>query len=1156
MRINIDRRKLHTQLLLWLAIFMAMAGVYCYSFSRFSREDFAMMEEIEAEEKEQKRYDQPNEALEYFLSKRLPAGVTEFPIEKYLEAAEQLRSFPQYSTRRSSGPDDGALLTDGSALETWTPLGPGNIGGRTRALIVNPLNPDIMYAGAASGGVWKTTNGGKDWKPLTDLLPSLAVNTLAFDSQNPEIVYAGTGEGFFNYNAIRGAGIYRSWDGGKSWSRLEGTTGPDFYFVNDLVVSPVNRNRLYAATRSGIMRSLNAGVTWTKVLDAKAGGCLDLVMRTDRNTDYLFATCGTEVGAPVPSSVQASIYRNTDASNGFSAWVEVYSEPGMGRTSLSLAPSNQNVIYAASSESGASGPTHSLHAVFRSNSGGDPGSWSVRVNGINRKKLNTILFTNPLFSFLNECGRGGSQFFHQGWYDNVIAVDPKDENIVWVGGVDLFRSDDGGVNWGMASFWHISKTNPRYVHADHHAIVFHPDFNGGTNQVMLVGTDGGIFRSDNARAQTAAGDRAPCSPETSKISWAPINNNYAVTQFYHGAVTADGTGYLGGTQDNGVILGSDPAGTNGWREVLTGDGGYAAIAPDRPNVMYAMTSGLSLSKSVDGGQKFNPATTGIINSGFKFIVPLVMDPSNSDRLWLGGRALWRTRNGALFWSQASPEFSSSVTAIAVAPTDANFVAAGTETGTIYLNSVGLNSDAGSAWAPTRPRSGYVSSVAFDPTNRDVIYATYSTFDGEHVWRSVDGGTYWQSIDGAGANALPNLPINSLVVDPTNPARLYLGTDAGVFVSTDGGLNWAIELTGFANAPVESLTLGRYAGRAYLFAFTHGRGVWRVPLGNACTSALSSSNQIFGIEGGKGSVSVNASQQVCPWTAESNTNWITITGSQSGAGSGTLTYNVAPSSEMRQRSGTINIGGRSLSVTQAGLAVSVSAASMAGTTIAPESLVAVFGANLASTTQIASGPNLPLVLGNTTVLVKDSKGVERPAPLFFVSPTQINYLMPAETAEGTASVMIFNENGEVFNGLTPITRVAPGLFTANASGQGIAVGETVRVRADSSQIYESIALWDTDRLRFVGRPIDLGPPTDQVYLVLYGTGMRFRENLGKVTVTIGGVPATVTYLGPQNTFAGLDQLNLLLPRSLAGRGEVDVQLTVEGVPANLIRILVK
>lgn len=244
------------------------------------------------------------------------------------------------------------------------------------------------------------------------------------------------------------------------------------------------------------------------------------------------------------------------------------------------------------------------------------------------------------------------------------------------------------------------------------------------------------------------------------------------------------------------------------------------------------------------------------------------------------------------------------------------------------------------------------------------------------------------------------------------------------------------------------------------------------------------------------------------------------------------------------------------VTLARSVASVSAASFNGEMLAADAIVAAFGSGLATSVQIANTLPLPTSLVGTSVKVKDSAGVERLASLFFVAPTQINYLVPANTAAGDAAVTITSGDGAVSVGRVRIANVAPGLFSANSSGQGVAAGEVLRVKANGTQVYESLSRYDASQQRSVPIPIDLGPEGDQVFLILYGTGWRNRSALASVTTKLGGTSGETFYAGPQGSFAGLDQLNVLIPRSLAGRGEVDVVLMVDGVPANIVRVSIK
>ena len=242
-----------------------------------------------------------------------------------------------------------------------------------------------------------------------------------------------------------------------------------------------------------------------------------------------------------------------------------------------------------------------------------------------------------------------------------------------------------------------------------------------------------------------------------------------------------------------------------------------------------------------------------------------------------------------------------------------------------------------------------------------------------------------------------------------------------------------------------------------------------------------------------------------------------------------------------------------SPTTIGVANVSSASFKIETGLAPESLVSALGTNLSKYPLPSSDPVPPLSLNGTVVRVKDSACAERLAPLFFVAPTQVNYLLPAGTANGPATITVFNEAGAISVGTAQIDPVAPSLFGANSNGQGPAAAMALRVKPDGSQIYEPAAQFDFGLSRYVTLPIDLSDPNDRVFLLLFGTGFRYRQSLSGVSVTIGGAPVEVWYAGAQGGFYGLDQLNLLLPKTLAGRGEMDVVLKVDGRTANTVRI---
>ncbi|HEY2964243.1 MAG TPA: Ig-like domain-containing protein [Pyrinomonadaceae bacterium] len=947
------------------------------------------------------RFDQPREALEWYMQKRLPKGAKELPIERYFQAKEKIKKMKRFSTAKNKnlpsqaesgdteelfgdpefpggtgggGAGDGSASTSG-ALGTWQSLGPGNVGGRTRALVIDPVSPDVMYAAGVAGGIWKTTNGGGTWSPLNDFLANIAVTVLAMDPTDSNTIYAGTGEGYFNGDGVRGAGIFKTIDAGAHWTRLASTaSNTNFFFINDLVVSPANSQNVYAATRTGVFRSLDGGTNWTQVIVSNlangANGAMDLVMRTDQATDYIYAAVGT--------FSTSHIFRNTDAA-GAGTWVDVYSEPTMGRTSLAIASSNQNVIYAMAaciSCGAGTNPnfptanyTDGLLGVFRSTSSGDAGSWTAQVRNNSANLQDTLLLSNPVNGALTQCGFGTSQFLNQGWYDNVIAVDPTDSDKVWIGGVDLFRSDNGGVNWAVASYWwfQINGTppnngDPQFVHADNHALVFHPNYNGTTNQTLFAGNDGGIYKTDNAKTGNVGyaggitpggGAITPSSPicgneftpggfftVPSPVIWGPLNNNYAVTQFYHGLPYPNGQTYFGGTQDNGTNRGTDAAGPNAWARINGGDGGYVAVNPSNTNTIFFETTGLSLRRSTNGGLSSASVITGIAGDAFPFITVFRMDPTTPTRLWIGGRFMWRTDNNATNWTRTSnaQQTGGSITAIAIAPTNSNIVIDGAASGQLRRTTIGLTANAASVLATTwlqtfTPRgngNGTISWVEYDPTNANNVWATISNFNGTpnvngtsagHVFKSTDGGANWTLADGTqtagNVNAIPDIPAHSVVVDPNNNQRIYVGTDLGVFVSLDGGANWARETTGFSNTVVESLSAVNNGGVTTLFAFTHGRGAFKVTIPASCAT-VSPTTQAFFSPGNTGNVTVTKNLSAtapCDWNAVSNSPFITINSGTPGNGNGTVNFTVAPNTTGAARVGTLTVAGRNVTITQ-------------------------------------------------------------------------------------------------------------------------------------------------------------------------------------------------------------------------------------------------
>jgi len=773
---------------------------------------------FESVRSEVKPMNAPAERAEFHVRQRLPLGARQLPLERLHAEYEQILGRERRRLPAIGGAPGG--------ITGWKWLGPGNVGGRTRAMVINPVDPDVMYAGGVAGGVWKTTDGGGNWNPTDDFLLNLAVCALAIDPTNPNVLYAGTGEGWFSANVfVQGLGIFKSTDAGASWTFLTDTSA-GFEYVQQIVISPNDSNRLYAGTRTGVWRSDDAGATWDIVLanptyasgpSSTVGcivGCTDLVVRNDTNPDTLFAAFG---------SLQSDgLYRS---SNGGDSWLQYSVPTNQGRCSIALAPSDQDTMYLLMADNGTGGALGQLVSVFRSLDGGNSFTSQVDFGTL----MGPWLLSN--LSTATDCI--DYPVYSQGWYDNVIEIDPVDPDSVWVGGVDLFRSTDGGVNWQITGYWQLyvsDPDSPNYVHADHHGLYFHPDYDGASNQTLFATSDGGIYRTLNAQASASDEDclDVPDLPLPT-IAWQSMNNGYGVTQFYHGDSARDGFVYVGGAQDNGTNRVQALGAQDDWDLVFGGDGGYVAIDPTDGQTMYVEYQGFpTIQKSTDGGDSFVEATSGITDTDGIFITPFAIDESDPQNLWTGGSRPWRTTDGAVSWQVAGPNFvnASSISAIAIWPEDGNVVYLGFSNGYVARTTNGLAGSPSWQVFSNGLVGAHVSSVAIDPVDPDIAYASYSTYGVPHILQTLNGGQSWASIDGIGFAGVPDIPVHWITVRPCNPLQLYAATELGVFASDDGGATWEPSNDGLAHVVVESLD---WRGDNELVAFTHGRGAFRTRL---------------------------------------------------------------------------------------------------------------------------------------------------------------------------------------------------------------------------------------------------------------------------------------------------------------------------------------
>ena len=694
----------------------------------------------------------------------------------------------------------------GTKPDSWEWLGPGNVGGRMRAIVIHPTNTNRMWVGSVGGGIWRTENGGDSWQPVNDFMANLAVSSMVINPKSPGMMYAGTGETFAG-DGLQGAGVFNSTDGGMTWNQLPSTnpgspavcappTTPancPWLFVNRLAISP-DGNTILAATDNNIQRSNSAGANWTV-----GGGIVGRFFDIDFHpTDSLQAIAGGNGEA----------VRSTD---GGETWMRSNFSPAIsGRVEVAYAPSNPLTVYASVNQATGVPPNQSNGDVYRSTDG-----------GVNYTRRNgTVLPPNATFTLL-----GG-----QGGYDNIIWVNPQDPNFIIVAGVLPFRSLDGGNNFDA-----IGDSSTNLPHADHHMIVAHPQFNNTTNRMVYFGNDGGIHRiADISIAAPVA------------TGWVELNNNLGITQFY--AAAGSNGGLIGGTQDNGNVRYTGTS--ESWVPIpgMGGDGGFCAADPTDPRFFYGEYIYLQISRSFDHGLSGGDIYSGISDAGDKtpnpqtanFIAPFMLDPNDANTMLAGGLSLWRSTNvkdATPTWApikqpvpQPPPPASPvdvRISAIVVSPITSNLIVVGHNNGDIFRTVNGASDSP--AWAKIDPPAvdRMVTRLTIDSTrSTNWIYATFGGFRSDNVYRTTDNGTTWTDITGTGITGLPDVPVRSLIFHPSNPNLLYVGTEIGLFTSDDGGANWEVPQNGPANVSVdEVLWMG-----SDLIAVTHGRGLFRASAG--------------------------------------------------------------------------------------------------------------------------------------------------------------------------------------------------------------------------------------------------------------------------------------------------------------------------------------
>jgi len=695
-------------------------------------------------------------------------------------------------------------LKDGG-IAGWDWLGPGNIGGRSRAIAIKPSNPDEIFFGSVAGGLWKSNNAGGSWSPVDDFWASLSVTDIVIDQNNDDIIYVSTGEyGSFNTSPISfagglpGAGIFKSEDGGISWTNLPNPSNQ--FWIHRLATVPNQPGVLYMIAANGgissisgggvLMKSFNGGDTWPVSITIPSIPQSLGVSRSDPEKVFVGGigelwTNTIDINASFTQTSTNFIDLAGSGSNQI---------PNAGRIELAF---GSTWIYALC-RVGANGDGFEDSEIWRSDDNG--GNWFKREDD--------------------------EDIINQGDYCMAIWVDPTNDNRLMVGGLNLWCSYDGGANFNEVSDWR-DYHDGNSAHADQHMIISHPNFNGSSNKLIYVANDGGIQRAD-----------------FDDTNWTNLTNGtLGVTTFTSGAISKDGTKYIGGAHDNSISIGTN---STTWFQPFTGDGGATAISQTNKNIMYGMTQLANLNKSEDGGiswtylASFNnddcssSSLPTCMDDNPNFYAPMELHPTDHDILYVGARSLWRSIDGADSFNSAKNALSSNsqINTIEISKSNPNIVMVGYDNGKIsrtnditditnWVDDIDDN-----AAIPNRT----VMDIAIHPQNDQLIAVVMGGYNNNNVWCSDNGGANWVDV----SSGLNSVHINTITWHPTIQGWLYVGSDLGVMASNNQGQDWSIDplydgSEGPVNTQISELFWqgdGSNNYPYYLCAATSGRSLWR------------------------------------------------------------------------------------------------------------------------------------------------------------------------------------------------------------------------------------------------------------------------------------------------------------------------------------------
>ncbi|CAI8157650.1 MAG: Xyloglucanase [Cryomorphaceae bacterium] len=648
----------------------------------------------------------------------------------------------------------------------WTAMGPYNAPsnggiGRINNVAFHPKHNDTIYAGAPAGGLWVSYDDGQSWQTFTDELTNIGVSDLAIDPVHPDTMYLATGDR--DAADTYSFGLLKSTDGGVTWS----STGLSYsvnqnYRIGRVVVHPDSTNIVIAATNGGVYRSTNYGTTFTL---ERTGAFYGIEMGRG---DTVYATT---------SGSSPKIYRSADAGDNWTQLTNGLPTSGKYRCEVAVSgtPGKLYVVYGDSN--------YGYGGVYRSTNGGN--SWSLMSS-----TPNIMGWAN------NGSGSGG-----QAWYDLTIACDPNAENTIYVGGVNIWKSTNGGSTWSIVGHWYGAGSTP-YVHADHHHAIFRPN----TSQ-LYVGTDGGVYKTSNGGS-----------------SWSDLNDGMNITQYYKiSQSTSDSSLVLAGAQDNGSHMRST---TMNWSEVTGGDGMDNGVDAVNDNRMYTSVYYGSFYTSNNGGAFFSPINSLTPSGSGNWVTPFQVDPVTANTAYAGFKKIWKTTNAGSSWTATSTNNvngNSNIDEFEVAPSNTNYIY-------VLINQgVYKSTNGGSTWSTITP-SGSLSpgnnvlGIAIDPDDEDHIAIAISGFNSnKKAMESFNGGQSWTNI----SSGLPNVPATAVIFEGNNSDGIYIGTDIGVYYKSSNYPSWVSYNKNLPNVIINDFEM--YADESMLRIGTYGRGVWQSPL---------------------------------------------------------------------------------------------------------------------------------------------------------------------------------------------------------------------------------------------------------------------------------------------------------------------------------------